>query len=158
MTPGLTCTRCKGQLYPHTAKHTDDGYTHAHRCPRMCSVEDCDRKHHSRGYCLKHYHRAKDGGDPNRPPATVNTAERLEDVRWMAETGENLDGAAQRLGMTVEALEKWCARHDKEALTTLIAARPRDHNRVIDTRISVSDLTGQKARRERRRQRETEAA
>lgn len=36
---------------------------------------------------------------------------RAEDLAWMAETGETVTGAAKRLGISKETLEKWCARH-----------------------------------------------
>lgn len=82
-------------------------------------------------------------------------ADRLEDVRWMAATGECLDGAARRLGMTRNALEKWLGRRDPAALSALIARQPRDHNRLVGD-ISIYELTGLgprvKARRARRRQ------
>lgn len=35
---------------------------------------------------------------------------RTENVRFLAATGENLSGAAKRLGLRPEALDKWCRR------------------------------------------------
>lgn len=76
------------------------------------------------------------------------TAARLEDVRWMAETGECLDGAARRLGLTRNTLEKWLVRNAPDVLPALIARQPRDHNRfVIDDGLSVGQITGQSAQR-----------
>lgn len=36
---------------------------------------------------------------------------RAEDLRWMAETGESLTGAAKRIGMSRESLERWMREH-----------------------------------------------
>lgn len=49
---------------------------------------------------------------------------RLEDLRWMTETGENTTGAARRLGISTQALEKWCRTHTREEWQTL---RSRDY-------------------------------
>lgn len=38
-------------------------------------------------------------------------AERREDLDWMARTGETTEGAAHRLGISTEALERWCLKH-----------------------------------------------
>lgn len=86
---------------------------------------------------------------------------RLEDVRWMAETGENLDGAARRLGLRVETLERFLERNDRAALKALVARRPRDHNRLVAEHINSYELTGLGERRRRqpayRRRREVAA-
>lgn len=42
---------------------------------------------------------------------SVDHSARAEDLRWLAATGENLTGAARRLGITVCALEKWAQLH-----------------------------------------------
>lgn len=91
-------------------------------------------------------------------------AARLEDVRWMAETGEHLDGAARRLGISTATLERFLERNDRDALSRLIARRPRDHNRLVAD-VSIYALTGlgerrrrQPARGGRRRQQHREAA
>jgi hypothetical protein len=49
---------------------------------------------------------------------------RHEDLLWMADTGECASGAAQRLGLSVKVLEKWCRRHDIELWNRLAAAEP----------------------------------
>lgn len=148
--PGLTCARCRQRLYPAIARATDDGWVHTGICRRVCQLTDCDRKHHANGYCAEHNRRWKAYGDPNVRVAKVNHDERAEDVRWMAETGECLSGAAARLGMTTDALEVWGRRHDRASLALLIAREPKDHNRIISG-FSVAELTGQTARRARRR-------
>lgn len=55
-------------------------------------------------------------------------AERLEDVTWMHEGGENLTGAAKRLGISTEALRVWLRRHSTELGLSLAAREPRDPN------------------------------
>lgn len=55
-------------------------------------------------------------------------ADRLEDVSWLAETGESLSGAAARLGLTNEALRQWCRRFAPELAPILVAREPRDPN------------------------------
>lgn len=58
-----------------------------------------------------------------------HTPSRLEDLRLMAESRENANGAAARLGLTYKGLEKWCARHGASDLwQALVARNPRDHN------------------------------
>lgn len=37
---------------------------------------------------------------------------RAEDLAWMARWGETFAGAARRLGISVDALEKWCDRNN----------------------------------------------
>ncbi len=55
-------------------------------------------------------------------------ARRLEDLAWMADTGESASGAAERLGMTLSALERWCDRHARDLWRRLSARDPVDHN------------------------------
>lgn len=55
-------------------------------------------------------------------------AARLEDARWMAETGECLSGAARRLGLTYKGLERWLFDRDRQTLNALASRQPRDHN------------------------------
>ena len=59
-------------------------------------------------------------GTPRRvpaPPAT-NTA-RLEDLAWMTEHGETLNGAATRLGLTRDGLQQWAKRNAPDLLRVL---------------------------------------
>jgi hypothetical protein len=54
---------------------------------------------------------------------------RAEDVRWMVATGENLSGAARRLGLSPKGLEKWCQRRGLGELAYALRRRePIDHN------------------------------
>lgn len=56
-------------------------------------------------------------------------AARAEDVLWMVETGENLTGAAKRLGIKPTALDQWCRRHGLVAQVDILRARePYDWN------------------------------
>jgi transposase-like protein len=59
----------------------------------------------------------------------VNVEARAEDVRWMIETGANLDEAARRLGLTPKGLEKWCQRHGLAREAAILRRRnPLDLN------------------------------
>lgn len=48
------------------------------------------------------------------PPTTIaqKNKARREDLEFMAATGECAERAAARLGLSTEALRKWCERHD----------------------------------------------
>lgn len=59
---------------------------------------------------------------------------RLEDAAWLVETGENLTGAAARLGMKPAALNKFLVRHAPHLQRQLLARDPRDHNTCQDPR------------------------
>jgi hypothetical protein len=48
-------------------------------------------------------------------------AARLEDLTFMADHGETHIGAAERIGMTVDALDRWCHRHDAKVWNRLVA-------------------------------------
>lgn len=41
----------------------------------------------------------------------VDHAARTEDIRWLARTGEGVEGAARRLGIGVSGLEMYCRKH-----------------------------------------------
>lgn len=57
----------------------------------------------------------------------INPNDRAEDVRWLAETGESLIGAARRLGISREALEKWLTTHQmRDELEALRRRDPAD--------------------------------
>lgn len=42
------------------------------------------------------------------------TLARIEDLAFMAETGETREGAAMRLGVTLKSLDKWARKHAAE--------------------------------------------
>lgn len=54
--------------------------------------------------------------------------QRLEDLTFMADTGESAEGAAERLGISHDALEIWTRRHAPELWKRLVARDPRDRN------------------------------
>lgn len=87
---------------------------------KPCTVDDCGRRANhkggAQGMCGMHYLRWRRTGDPNvvRPPGRGPSAERLEDLQWMAETGEIPERAAARLGISLTALEQWAGRHAPE--------------------------------------------
>lgn len=91
--------------------------------------------------------------------ATDVTAERkarLEDVAWMAETGECLAGAAKRLGITERSLERFLKLHDRGLLGALNANNPRDWN-AVTTGTRVWDLYTSPARKEAAAKRKRQA-
>lgn len=48
---------------------------------------------------------------------------RIEDLEWMATTGENFFGAAKRLGITPEALRRFCERQNRYDLVQVLNAK-----------------------------------
>lgn len=52
--------------------------------------------------------------------ARVDHVARAEDVRWLADHGECATGAAVRMGLTYDALEKWSRRHQPVAWSRLL--------------------------------------
>lgn len=50
------------------------------------------------------------------------TQERAEDLEWFVETGETLEGAAERLGITVVAIEAWCRKNSRMDLLQALTA------------------------------------
>lgn len=132
--PGLTCCECANPLAPNLARRTLDGFRHARRCPRLCTVDGCDRKHLARGYCRRHYSEAVEM-KTLRP--AHDPAERIDDLRWMADTGECLEGAARRLGISERAVSLFLTRHgERELLKTLTRRNPRDHNAAVNVALA----------------------
>ncbi len=58
-------------------------------------------------------------------PRDEMVAERLEDLAWLADTGENAVGAARRLGVSHDALDRWCRRHCFDLWQQLRARDPK---------------------------------
>ena len=89
------CPHCGCDLYPHTARPTDAGWVCANRL--SCG---------------------------NAAKAAARRAARLEDVQWMAETGESLSGAARRLGLAPDVLDRWLYRWAPELHPILARREP----------------------------------
>lgn len=53
---------------------------------------------------------------------------RLEDLRWMYETGESAEGAAQRLGLNFKSLDKWVRNNHVPFWPEMLERNPRDWN------------------------------
>lgn len=119
----ITCAACAqpfdGQIY---ARRTDTGWEHV-RCPRgeTCRVDDCIRKPHARGLCNAHYKRKVLNQDMNA--RVMLTADHLEDVEWMAETGEVFHRAAERLGVKPATLERFLQRRGRRDLIDALRRR-----------------------------------
>lgn len=54
------------------------------------------------------------------------TEDRAEDLQWLADTGENARGAAERLGLNYKTLERWAGKHMPDVWHVLISRNPRD--------------------------------
>ena len=84
-----------------------------------CKIDDCDRKHLARGYCNLHYKREIVRPDVERRSPPIH----LEDVEWMAETGEVWDRAVERLGVKENTLLRHLERADRYDLIRKLKRR-----------------------------------
>lgn len=83
--------------------------------------------------CAQRRYAANESGETQAGRRDRMRAERLEDIEFMCEHGENLAGAAQRIGMTEPAVEQFLQRADRRDLLTQLRWRnPRDHNAQRD--------------------------
>jgi hypothetical protein len=55
---------------------------------------------------------------------------RVEDLTFMADHGETTTGAAQRLGLSSDALERWCHRHQLAGLLARLVANAHQPGRL----------------------------
>jgi hypothetical protein len=113
--PGLLCGNCEQPLYPETARSTDYGWMHAGHCPSTCAIDGCEQPRDARGWCQNHWKQWRKHGHP-----LATRAIELEDVEWMAETGESFYGAAMRLGVKPGSLEKFlCGKQRQDLLRAM---------------------------------------
>ena len=75
------------------------------------------------GACMSHID--PEDRETIRQPRDEMVAERLEDLAWLADTGENAVGAARRLGVSHAALDRWCRRHCFDLWQQLRARDPK---------------------------------
>ena len=122
-----TCDSCGWGMIP--AKRWKAMTREARDQARAYSV----RAKHRNGQCLACAQTEKRRAGRKVHPTLAQRVARLEDVRWMVETGECMDGAAERLGLTPKALERWLTRHDTAMRDALNARNPRDHNAAGST-------------------------
>lgn len=71
-----------------------------------CKMEGCEREHTAKGYCNRHYKSQVYRAGRQRRTSAIQ----LEDVEWMAETGEWWGRAAQRLGVKENTLLRYLER------------------------------------------------
>lgn len=116
--PGLTCHACGHPM--RLSRRTDAGYQHVGRCPRFCDIDGCDEPHHARGYCQHHDRLLRRHGHPLGRPAMET-----EDLAWMAETGETLDGAAKRLQRKPGSIERHLERIGRRDLYARLVTNGR---------------------------------
>lgn len=108
---GLTCACCLRPFRGSLARRTEDGFVHATGCPPL-----------------------------RQKLRKADAAARLEDLEWMAAGGEGTEGAARRLGVGLDALDRWCYRNARDVWRRLRENDPRDHNRRTtwaDERVSA---------------------
>jgi hypothetical protein len=97
----------------------------------VCSFDGCTNAHRSQGFCSTHYKQARREGTVTKVAtrgsrALVDVAARIEDVEWMVYTGENLNGAAERIGIEPDSLAKWLSDNGRPDLRTkLLERNPR---------------------------------
>lgn len=84
-----------------------------------CVVEGCHREHRARGYCGTHYNTLISRAGSPRRASPIH----LEDVEWMAETGEVWDRAVERLGVKENTLRKHLERHGRYDLIRKLRRR-----------------------------------
>lgn len=84
-----------------------------------CKVEGCDAKHLARGYCNTHYKREIVRADTERRSPRIH----LEDVEWMAETGETWPIAVERLGVKENTLLRHLERANRYDLIRKLQRR-----------------------------------
>jgi hypothetical protein len=91
---------------------------------RLCDVPDCGKKHKARGYCQGHVARWRRYGDPLGGSSLAdNQWLIIEDVEWMAEHGESLEGAAKRLDRKPGTLERALDRAARPDLVAQLRRR-----------------------------------
>lgn len=108
---------------PHLPReHGTDRDYNQHRYAHETPCDACRAAH-------TQAERERNNRNPARP--TSRHSARLDDLAWMAATGECASGAAARLGTTTDALEQWCKRHGLTPEWQRLNARePRDWNRA----------------------------
>lgn len=116
---GLTCAACSQKLYPSIATATESGWQHTGKCPKVCAVDGCNRKHRARGYCDTHYKREVVRATAQRRSEPLH----LEDIEWLAETGEVWERAIQRLNTREDTLRKFLERHGRYDLIRTLRRR-----------------------------------
>jgi len=84
-----------------------------------CKVDGCLAKHCARGYCNAHYKREIARADIERRSPPIH----IEDVEWMAETGETWFLAAERLGVKENTLLRHLERAGRYDLVRKLQRR-----------------------------------
>lgn len=72
---------------------------------RTCGIDWCDNAHASRGWCVTHYNRWLEHGDPEWEPP-IKTAELVAEVDWLREGGMSAPLIADALHSTVSNLAR----------------------------------------------------
>ena len=90
---------------------------------RLCEVVDCGKKHKAHGFCCAHVARLRRYGDPLGGPPAPEEWLIIEDVEWMADHGESLEGAAARLDQKVGTLERALDRAGRADLVARLRSR-----------------------------------
>lgn len=85
-----------------------------------CSVDGCTTTAFARSWCKRHYSAWVRNGSTN---TRRYTSAHIEDVEWMAETGETWFGACRRLEVKPKTLEKLLLRKGRADLVAVLRGR-----------------------------------
>ena len=110
---GLRCADCarpfRGPHAPTDYAHaTLDGFVHTHGCTPVTKGEAAAFR--SMTY---------------RATKLADRLDRIEDLEFMAQHGETMEGAAARLGMRAASLETWLLRSRRPALVRALVGNAR---------------------------------
>ena len=62
---------------------------------KVCTVDGCDRRHHGRGLCQRHYQRLHKRGQIGGPrPNAIDT----DEVLWVLEGGRSIPSICEEMG------------------------------------------------------------
>ena len=88
----------------------------------QCAINGCGKPRTARGLCKGHYMRKYRHGDL-ASTSPLRSEIHLEDIEWMAETGETWTGATTRLHAKPKTVEQFLYRSGRPDLIARLKAR-----------------------------------